>query len=115
MASMADIIGSNPLVQQMNNQGIPLSALSAVSPSSMNFQPDMQRPPLPPNGQGSPISGVPPLIPPQTAPSQPRQVQPMKSAVQPQVYNNEAQQIIEALTKRLIDITKIETKAKIPA
>ena len=45
---MSDIIGSNPLTQILQQQGIPLSALAQISPSSNNFNPDLQVPPNPP-------------------------------------------------------------------
>ena len=58
MSNMTQLLGSNPLVQAMMQKGIPLSALAQQTPSSTNFQPDMQIPPYPVMPQRSPVAGV---------------------------------------------------------
>jgi hypothetical protein len=117
MAGMDDIIGSNPLVQQMVKAGIPLSALARQSPAAVGFQPDLQIPPMPPAPNRSPMANTAPLNTgapsPATNPAIPQVKQPKpQPAINPEVYHNEGQQIIAALVKRLEAITKVETTAK---
>ena len=131
MPSMQDIIGSNPLAQSLSNRGIPLSILAKMSPSAMNFQPDLQQPlpdvPLP---NGSPMHNLnmQPLQQPQAAPQNPGGVVPTPGVPQPQVQSrpmvsnaqspkpmSEAQSIIKVLTEHLGHLDQKEASKPVKA
>jgi len=137
MSNMSDIIGSNPLINMMNEQGIPLSALAQQSPSSASFQPDLQYPQPSPMPNRSMVAPAQQALNVGTNQPQPQTQQPTQQAPQttqsptnlqnlgigtnqpaqpkkelninPNIYS-EAQQIIQALTDRLSHHTKMEGK-----
>ena len=131
MSNMQDLIGSNPLYNSIQSQGLDPNILMGMSPSVPNFQPDLQVPPEPPMPNRSMVApaqqalnqpqGQPMPQPTPQAPQAPTNLQnlgigtnqpaqPKKELnINPNIYS-EAQQIIQALTDRLSHHTKMEGK-----
>jgi hypothetical protein len=134
MGNMQQLIGSNPLYNSIQSQGLDPNILMGMSPAVPNFQPDLQVPPEPPMPNRSMVAPAQQALNVGTnQPAQPQQ-QPQPQSIQaptnlqnlgigtnqpsqpkkelninPNIYS-EAQQIIQALTDRLSHHTKMEGK-----
>ena len=118
--TMTDILGSNPLMHTMNQQGIPLSVLAQITPSANNFRPDLQGIPFPPMPNKKVMASMGPLQQPaQQAPQLPQQGQatPQMAPSGPQspgtqqmtpTGNPESDRIVKALIDRLDANTKLQ-------
>lgn len=121
MAGMVDILGSNPLLSTLLNNGTPLN--QQVTPSSANFQPDMQALPFGqmPNksvmAAAGPMPGV-PAMPQPTSINGPTPLKPASmtkpkplAGMAPAGSENEVQSIIRILGERAMALTRMEEKA----
>lgn len=115
---MKDILGSNPLLQTLMNNGVPLN--QQVTPSSTNFQPDMQALPFGQMPNKKVMSAAGPMAPPPVpgVPNMPNPLKPVSmskpkplAGMAPAGSENEVQSIIRILGERAMALTRMEEKA----
>lgn len=101
----ATLGGADGVTNAMNNPGGVVGIPTQVSPSSAIFNPALQQPNPLPMPQGNPMSqfGFQASMAPQQAPQAPQAAP--QAGESPKAETNS---IIEALTKRLHDLTKLE-------